>query len=312
MKFEDVENARIAYKTKLSWFIAIIVGAFAIVVIIAAIAAIFSNGSILWVASLGASMPIFFIMIMVAIFLLIFATKKENTIYKKAYKAYFVERVLAQTFTDLQYSHELGIDKGVLNATQMINTGDRYHSNDLTTGKYKNVAFTQADVHIETESTDSDGNTTYTTIFRGRFMIFEFPKKFNFRLEVVSKFFGAKRVPEKDPQTGRKFEKFEVESPDFNKKFKIYAEDGFEAFYLLDPAFIDSIEKLGNTYQKKMVLGFIDNKLYVGLNDGKDSFEPPQPFKAIDEKEELAKVAESVKVVTDFVDELSLDRKIFS
>ena len=54
-------------------------------------------------------------------------------------------------------------------------------------------------------------------------MIFEFPKKFNFKLEVVSKFFGVGKVPGRNPQTGRKFEKFEVESIDFNKKFKIYA-----------------------------------------------------------------------------------------
>ena len=143
-------------------------------------------------------------------------------------------------------------------------------------------------------------------------MIFEFPKKFNFKLEVVSKFFGVGRVPGRNPQTGRKFEKFEVESIDFNKKFKIYAEDGFETFYLLDPSFILKIEKVSAEYDKKMIFCFVDNKLYVGINEGKDSFEPPRPSKPIDEQLEIEKVSHDIKVITDFVDELSLDRKIFS
>ena len=44
-----------------------------------------------------------------------------------------------------------------------------------------------------------------------------------------------------------------MESIDFNKKFKIYAEDGFEAFYLLDPSFILKIEKVSAEYDKKMI-----------------------------------------------------------
>ena len=285
MKFEDVENARVRYKDKLTRSIVTILPAL--------------------------FMSTIFVFAITAIVVAI-ATRKEAAEYKKAYKAYFVEQNLAKTFTNLQYQHEAGLNKQVLAATQMINTGDRYSSNDLTMGKYKNVNFTQADVHIEEEYTDSDGDTHYTTIFRGRFMIFEFPKKFNFKLEVVSKFFGVGKVPGRNPQTGRKFEKFEVESIDFNKKFKIYAEDGFETFYLLDPSFILKIEKVSAEYDKKMIFCFVDNKLYVGINEGKDSFEPPRPSKPIDEQLEIEKVSHDIKVITDFVDELSLDRKIFS
>ncbi len=310
MKFEDVENARVRYKDKLTRTSLITVSILFVLALIAFFAITGANFSIVTILP-ALFMSAIFVFAITAIVVAI-ATRKEAAEYKKAYKAYFVEQNLAKTFTNLQYQHEAGLNKQTLAATQMINTGDRYSSNDLTMGKYKNVNFTQADVHIEEEYKDSDGDTHYTTIFLGRFMIFEFPKKFNFKLEVVSKFFGAKKVPGRNPQTGRKFEKFEVESPDFNKKFKIYAEDGFETFYLLDPAFIDRIERLGAEYDKKMILCFVDNKLYVGLNEGKDSFEAPSPFKPIDEQAELEKVHEDIKVVTDFVDELRLDRKIFS
>lgn len=310
MKFEDVENARVRYKDKLTRASLITVSILLVLALIVFFAITGANFSIVTILP-ALFMSIIFVFAITAIVVAI-ATRKEAAEYKKTYKAYFVEQNLAKTFTNLQYQHEAGLNKQVLAATQMINTGDRYSSNDLTMGKYKNVNFTQADVHIEEEYTDSDGDTHYTTIFRGRFMIFEFPKKFNFKLEVVSKFFGVGKVPGRNPQTGRKFEKFEVESIDFNKKFKIYAEDGFETFYLLDPSFILKIEKVSAEYDKKMIFCFVDNKLYVGINEGKDSFEPPRPSKPIDEQLEIEKVSHDIKVITDFVDELSLDRKIFS
>ena len=310
MKFEDVENARVQYKDKLTKASLITISTLFVLALIMFFAITGANFSIVTILP-ALFMSAIFVFAITAIIVTI-ATRKEAAEYKKIYKAYFVAQNLAKTFTNLQYHHEAGLNKQVLAATQMINTGDRYSSNDLTMGKYKNVNFTQADVHIEEECTDSDGDTHYTTIFRGRFMIFEFPKKFNFKLEVVSKFFGVGKVPGRNPQTGRKFEKFEVESIDFNKKFKIYAEDGFETFYLLDPSFILKIEKVSAEYDKKMIFCFVDNKLYVGINEGKDSFEPPRPSKPIDEQLEIEKVSHDIKVITDFVDELSLDRKIFS
>ena len=73
----------------------------------------------------------------------------------------------------------------------MMDTGDIYSSNDYVEGKYKGILFRQSDVHIQNESTDSDGNTTYTTVFRGRWMIFDFNKPFKANVEVAQKNFGG-------------------------------------------------------------------------------------------------------------------------
>ena len=107
-----------------------------------------------------------------------FSVKDEHEKYKKAYKAYFVEEQLRKYFADIKYSHTSGLDREILRRTGMIYTGDRYSSNDLTVGRHKNVGFMQADVHIEREHTDEDGNKSYSTVFLGRYMVFEFPKKF--------------------------------------------------------------------------------------------------------------------------------------
>ena len=294
--FKEVEAARLAYLKKIRKY------------------SLF--GVISTVGMLILSFWTLFILLPVAIFLGAFwfylaVGSKERVNYQRAYKAYFVEKELEATFSELKYNHTSGLNPRVLAATGMVNLGDRFNSNDFATGRYKDVGFTQADVHIETEYTDSEGHASYTTIFKGRWMIFEFPKKFNFRLEVIEKGFRAYQVPKGDAKTGRKFEKVQVESPEFNKMFKVWAEDGFETFYLLDPSLIDNITKLGEAYKGQMLLCFVDNRLYVGLNDKKDAFEPPNVFKKLDEATEKAKIKQDVGLITDFVDKLKLSKGIF-
>lgn len=300
LDFNAVEKTRIAYHDKLvhHW---IIVGIISGILLILAIPFEFFAG--------------FFIAFFAFTFgavIIAFTTRKEAEAYRTAYKSYFIEKNLASIFTGLKYQHNVGLNRDMLRATGMVYTGDVYTSNDLAQANYKGVNFVQADVHIQTEHTDSDGNTTYVTIFKGRYMVFEFPKKFSFKLELIGKRFGSSaRVPGKNQTTGRKMEKLKTESGDFNSIFKIYAEDGFEAFYLLDPAFMEKIQKISDTYKNRVLFGFLNNTLLIGLNNGKDSFEPPKSSKPIDEKAETEKVSEEIRVITDFVDSLSLDRKLF-
>ena len=304
MDFQSVETARKAYAKRLTWQWVI----FAVILAVLAIPSVASG-------QIESTFMLFFYGFFVAFIyfiIIIFINRNIQRKYRRAYKAYFVEQNLKKTFTDLSYDHEAGLSSTLLSLTGMINTGDRYSSNDFTSGKYKDVAFSQADVHIETEYTDSDGDTHYTTIFRGRFMIFEFPKRFNFKLEIVGKRFRAYRKPGKNAKTGQKAEKITTESTEFNKMFRTYGQDGFEAYYILDPAFMVKLMDIATKHKKRVLFAFFENRLIVGLDDGKDSFEPPFAMKQIDEAKEIAKISTDIKTITDFVDQLSLDRKLFT
>ena len=299
MDFASVEKARTTYyeKQKKLWQI------FAVIIVAVVIGCFFL---------VGFGSLFFGVCTLVFAFAYIsFSTRDLATDYYKAYKAYFVERNLHAIFSDVSYYHDRGLSKEFLKSTNMINTGDVFSSNDYTSGKYKNTNFSQADVHIQVEHTDSDGDTTYVTIFKGRFMVFAFPKKFNFKLELVGKKFAAYRVPGKNKQTGRKMQKISTESGEFNSTFRIYGEDGFEAYYILDPAFMVKLMNINERYKGKDIFCFIDNNLIIGLNDGKDSFEPPRASKPIDEAAENATISSDIKIITDFVDQLSLSRGLF-
>ncbi|MBR0488358.1 DUF3137 domain-containing protein [Candidatus Saccharibacteria bacterium] len=306
MTFAEVEQARKTYhdKSARAWIILLII---VLTTLLPILIPLISGHSFLPLSGLFAP----FFLLVVGIIVITLITHKPREAYYKAYKAYFVATSLEKTFTHLTYDHAKPLPKEVLKSTSMINTGDRYHSNDLTIARYKDVALVQADAHIEVEHTDSEGRTTYSTIFRGRIMIFEFPKKFNFKLELIGHRFYVYKIPGKNPTTGRKMHRIETESTEFNQTFHIYGEDGFETFYILDPAIMVKIQAIAERYQGRLLLGFVENKLLIALNDGKDSFEPPKASKPIDEQTELLKVQSDIKIITDFIDELSLDRKLF-
>ena len=305
MNYQTIEEIRKQYAKKLNT-IFVIVGVTIFAMVFLALFSMSSGMGFLYIISIA-----FIAMIITIIALSISANKLEKQ-YKNAYKSYFVGQALNRTFTNIQYDHDKGITKEELAATGMMRLGSIYNSNDYVSAKYHDVSLRQADVDIKERYTDSKGNTYYITIFRGRWMVFEFPKTFSFRLQVIQKKFTAGKKAAKNKETGRNLKRISTESITFDREFMVFAEDDFEAYYLLDPAFIDHIEQLAASQKGKIMLCFKDNQLHVAVFDGKDAFEPPSPFKTIDETTETAKIEQEIKTITDYVDFLKLDHKLFS
>lgn len=239
-------------------------------------------------------------------------SSKPSKKFSLAFKETFVLKSLMAVFTDLNYEPEKGIDESIIRNTQMMDMGDRYSSNDYISAKYKNISVEQADVHIEEEqqSTDSDGDTTTTwvTIFRGRWMIFDYNKNFKANIQVSQKGFGNSRINNWENEL--KYKKVMMEDQLFNNEFRTYAQSEHEAFYVLTPSLMEKIKNLTNTINGKILLCFIDNKLHVGIQNNKDSFEH-SIFTKINENKVIEEISKDIKLITNFVDELELDNDLF-
>ena len=292
---EELEQDRIKLKNKTLLIVGIVGG------IVAILALIFQTIEI-----------VFFGIMAMLLFPALFTAKQKRE-YILKFKKHFVHSSLQTVFTHLNYKPEQGMPRSDISQTQMMYMGDRYTSNDYISGKYKDIGFRQADVHIEEEreSTDSDGNrTTYwVTIFKGRWMIFDFNKTFKADLQVCQKFFGNNKINNWGREN--KFQKVKLESMEFNKRFNVFAQSDHEAFYLLTPQIIEKIIKLDDMNQGRLLLCFIDNKLHIGLYDGKDSFEHAPIFKQINEEQVRNNISNDIKQITMFIDELDLDNDLF-
>ena len=255
--------------------------------------------------------------IILGIIITTFYTVKLNHEYKMEFKKVFVVKALESKFTDLVYEPDKGLPYQTISRTNMMHMGDVYHSEDFISAKYKDTKFEQADVHIQEKhiSTDSNGHTTttYVTIFKGRWMIFDFNKSFKADVQIVQKGFGNSKVKTMS-LFGKKddlFKKISMESESFNKKFNVYAQNEHEAFYIITPSLMTKIEKLDELNKGKLLLCFIDNRLHIGIYDNKDSFEPNSVFKKINEEEVIKRISGDVEMIAQFVDELNLNNDLF-
>lgn len=256
--------------------------------------------------------PVGFGMLIIGIIVTTVISNKPSKEFKMAYKNTFVLKALKSVFDDLEYDPVNGFNESVIRNTGMMYMGDRYSSNDYIKGKYKNINIEQADVHIEEEvtTTDSDGNTTthYETIFLGQWMIFDFNKSFSANVQVCGKgFTNAKRG---NWGNALKYKKVEMEDAEFNKMFRVYAQDSHEAFYILTPSLMDKIKKLSNNIIGSLLLCFVDNKLHIGISNNKDAFEV-SVFRKLDENKIISDITSEIKLITNFVDELNLDNDLF-
>ena len=253
----------------------------------------------------------FFIFIIGSIITAVIAGKPTKT-FTKEYKNMFVLKSLQATFNELIYEPDKGLNKEIISNTGMMYMGDRYTSNDFVSGKYKDINVVQADVHIEEEheTTDSNGHTTtyWVTIFKGRWMIFDFNKYFKANIQVSQKGFGNSKISNWGKTL--KYKKVMMEDQEFNNAFRTYAQDEHDAFYILTPSLMEKIKKVTNNISGKLLFCFIDNKLHIGLQNGKDSFEH-SIFKKINEQQSIEEISKDIKIITNFIDELNLDNNLF-
>ena len=302
INFDELENSRIKYRNRTLISVGVAVGI--------VLTSIVAKNMFQFRMDLMAIFIIDLVIIAIVSTIIISGPKKS---YVDNFKNYFVKRTLEKIFTDLHYYPNKGIPESVIAGTGMMYTGDRYTTNDFISGKYKNINFMQSDVHIEEEheSTDSDGHTTtyYVTIFQGRWMIFDFNKTFKANVEVCEKGFSGNQA---NTLFGKsKYQKVKMESEEFNKKFRVYAQDPHDAFYIITPSLMEKIKRLEAANKGKLFLGFCDNQLHVGIHDGSDSFEPGSCFSKINEEEVMNRMSTDVSKITMFVDELELDNDLF-
>lgn len=238
--------------------------------------------------------------------LFIFAMNKKK-VYAKKFKRYFIEYGISKYFDNATYRPDDGIDEFTVMSTGMIYKGNHFESEDLISGVYKGVPFTQSDVRIQ----HRQGNSQYSKrieYFMGRWMIFRFNKNFVCNLQVVEKGLGAYKKGR--DSYGGKLKKIELDDEAFNMAFRTHCENQQEAYYILTPQLMRRMLDLKENTKGQLMFCFLDNALHIACNTGKNSFEPPV-FKKIDLQKIMDETYSDLSLITSFVDYLNLDNKLF-
>ena len=211
---------------------------------------------------------------------------------------------LVKTFVDDGvFDANRGLSKAQVYSTEFVKRADRFHSEDFLKGQMEGVDFVSSDVKLEerhVEHTKNGTRTYYETYFLGRIFIFEFNKDFDGYLQVLEH--GR-------PHSRRGFKKVKLESIQFNKKFKTYSTSDHSAFYVLTPHFMEALMKFEQNNKGNISFSFIDSRLYIGINNFRDTFEL-RMFRKLDETV-FDEFKRDLFVIKDVITELKLNNSIF-
>ena len=275
-----------------------------VIILLAFIFFYFADSSIIF-----ASYQLFFAIVFAGITCEMFdVIRRVRRRYKKLYNAVIVRHSLDQHFEIDEFNSDYGIPIHAINSTNMIRTGNSFKADDFIRGKYKGIGFMQSDVLMEDRATIFDNiKSKPITYFKGRWMIFEFNKRFKCDLLIYEKsFLFSKTKFSVFDRSG--YEKVEFENLSFNENFDCYTDNQTEAFYVLTPQLIEAIESVRQSTNGGLLLCFKNNMLHVGVNCGKWAFEPPI-FRKIDIEKLMEEIRSDIFLITKFVDELNLDEK---
>jgi hypothetical protein len=160
---------------------------------------------------------------------------------------------------NLEFEYQKNLDLEEVLSSRLFEKPDEYNSDGLIKGVVLDFPFKASNIslwEIE-EERDSEGNTRTVRylIFRGRLYIIDTP--FNRKKIIITS--GYHNLP-----STKGMQKTKLESEEFNKLFRVLAEDQVEVRRVLTPnvmeRFIDLRKRVG-----KFHISIIENKVYVAI-----------------------------------------------
>ena len=248
---------------------------------------------------LGIIHPILVVVGMIGIFIYIGKKYNRNNVkveqrqksYRELFKEKIVGPIIENSFGSAKYDASAGISSFEYKKAGYKEQYDRYHSEDLiiaplTVDGDVSTFMTIAEVHTETESTDSDGDTTYTTVFYGLTSSFLLPKSLEKNIYIRSN----GRV------SGWNKNKVKMDMPEFEKIFDVESDDAILAMRVLTADVMAEMIDLYKKYKYRFEINILNDTIYMRLRTG-PMFEP-SIFKESMEYKQIEKYYLVLKALT--------------
>ncbi|MDF1658983.1 MAG: DUF3137 domain-containing protein [Verrucomicrobiales bacterium] len=240
--------------------------------------------------------------------------------FKSGYKKTVIPALLSSIDSSLTHSAERGIPSSSFVESELFRTRpDRYTTEDLIEGRYGKTYLQLAEVNAQQRqtSTDSKGRTTtrYVTFFDGLFLIADFHKHFHGRTFVFpdkaeKSFGGFARFFQK--MGGRsQTDLIQMDDPEFERDFKVYATDQVEARYVLSNAMMRRILAMQKRFGKDVRLGFKQSSLMLAVPHHHSYLEPGTNLAATD-KGQVIRMLNDIRYFLETVEELDLNTRIWT
>lgn len=190
--------------------------------------------------------------------------------------------------------------------TEPINS---YQGEDLIRGRVGKTELRFSELRAVYERSGKSDSTV--TAFQGVFFIADANKHFSSETYILAT--GALQRLKSvfaDSQAAGRGEFIEMENPEFNRAFRVYASDSIEARYLLTPDFMERFLAL-RSLGREVSASFVAGHLHIGIETAQDFFQADLGSSLL-EKESLRPFYEELKSFLDIVEVLNLNTRIWS
>lgn len=191
---------------------------------------------------------------------------------KKSYSQLFKEKIIGpiieNVFEGSKFDSKGGLSSHEYRKAGYKDSFDRYHSEDLILAPLSvnsevvtSIMF--AEVHTERESRDSDGDTTYVTVFSGLAGSF-----------LISKDVGNNIYIRTNGRVSNwNKSKVKMDMPEFEKIFDVESDDAILAMRILTADVMAEMIDLYKKYKYRFEINIVKNTVYMRLSTG-SMFEP--------------------------------------
>jgi len=232
-------------------------------------------------------------------------------VFKMLYKKGIVTDVLRAEIPGCNWSISEGFGQGVIDSNiRLVESGNRYKSEDLIYGEYKGYHFEQADVSIENVVTEriGYGRHRHTKVrvfkhFKGRMIILDSPTIVKKPVYAFSYYFEHRYSGMYDKLTSD-----EIKDKVFGDLFDVKVQKGGSARTVLD----EKMKKaLLTTYKKfnNMAVHFEEKKMYIAINTKESTFDW-RWTRGFSYRKEIEANRNQIGVIKDIVDILTSDENL--
>lgn len=185
--------------------------------------------------------------------------------FNKNYKSKYVPQVLngIPGFAELEYHPESGFTWDDIRNAAVVACGEKkyFESEDQLIGEYEHIKFRISDV-VTKKLVRHDGKTKTEEIFGGQVICllgFDDLKVSKGHIQIFEKEFLSNFA-------GWKAEhQIQTENEAFQSRFRVYADDEHNAYYILTPQRIEKIMGFADAVKGQISLVFYDEKLFAAV-----------------------------------------------
>ena len=266
-------------------------------IVLTFVVSLFFNLSVETVGILASAM----LALVLAISLLIALTV---TRYKKLCKNNLMKELLEDSYASVSYRDKDGFTEEEITKSGMIMMGNCFRSANLVKGERGDISFEMADVTVSRKTPNGKGYHT-VTFFDGCWMTFHLNKSFGTTLHIKEKGFSGNQSPGRKPLS-----LVLIENREFNRFFRVYAEDEERARYILSPLLMEAILTINASLQGDLMIAFSENTVHVAIHGIKREWDTILPD-GVDRRTLKREMLLDVSMITDFVDRLAEDEPLF-